>query len=215
MSRSNIRAAAPAIIAVSLAYSIHPASADDVIADIHAQRHEGLFLQFTPGIGVAATAAKLPDGTNVSLSGAGGTFGLQIGAALTEHWILAADLSGTSVFEPRLKMGDTDVKTVSDVSWNSGYLGASIAYYVMPLDLHVGGGIGVFRMALDVPGMDLQHSNFGGAVKLAVGKEWWVSDRWGLGVNLESMAGAVPDNSVSGNGWGFFSVDLAVSATYN
>jgi hypothetical protein len=215
MSRSNLRAAAPAIVSLCLAYSIHPAAADDLVTDAHAQRHEGLFVQFTPGIGLAATAAKLQDGTTVSLSGAGGTLGLQIGAALTEHWILAADLSGTSVFEPKLKMGDTDVKTVSDVSWSSGYLGASVAYYVMPLDLHVGGGIGVFRMALDVPNMDLQHSNLGGAVKLAVGKEWWVSDRWSLGVNLESMAGAVPDDSVSGNGWGFFSVDLAMTATYN
>jgi hypothetical protein len=213
MSRSNLAAAAPAVIALCIWH--HPASADDLVADSHAQRHEGLFVSITPGIGVAATAAKLTDGTNISLSGPGGSFGLQIGAALSEHWIVAADLSGTSVFEPTLKMGDTEVKTVSDVSWTTGYLGAMVAYYVMPLDLHVGGGIGLLRMALDVPGMDLQRSKFGAAAKLAIGKEWWVSDRWGIGVDLESIAGAVPDDTVSGNGWGFFSLALAASATYN
>jgi hypothetical protein len=177
--------------------------------------HDGLYMQFTPGVGVAATAAKLDDGSTVSLAGAGGSFGIAIGAALSHNWILAADLSGTSVFGPTFKKGDMEVKTDDDIKWNTAYVGAMAAYYVMPINLRISGGLGALRMALDVPHMDLTRSNFGVAAKLGVGKEWWLGNHWGLGVNLEAVAGAIPDDSTSGKGWGFFSTDLAVSATYN
>src|SRR5215475_4383959 len=62
--------------------------------------HDGLYLQLTPGVGVAATSAKLDDGSTLSLSGPGGTFGLAIGASIVENWVVALDISGTSVFAP-------------------------------------------------------------------------------------------------------------------
>jgi len=123
--------------------------------------HDGLYLQFTPGIGVAATSAKLDDGSTVSLYGPGGSFGIAIGAALAEHWIIAVDLSGTSVFGPTFKKGDMEVKTDQDVKWNTAYVGAMAAYYVMPINLRINAGLGAFRMALDVPNMDLTRSNVG------------------------------------------------------
>jgi len=177
--------------------------------------HDGLYLQFTPGIGVAATSAKLDDGSTVSLYGPCGSFGIAIGAALAEHWIIAADLSGTSVFGPTFKKGDMEVKTDQDVKWNTAYVGAMAAYYVMPINLRINAGLGAFRMALDVPNMDLTRSNVGVAAKLGIGKEWWVGNHWGLGVTVEAVAGAVPDDAPADKGWGFFSTDLAVSATYN
>jgi uncharacterized RDD family membrane protein YckC len=193
-----------------LAGAARTAAADE--GDAH--RHDGLFVQLQPGFGVAATSAKMPDGSTLSMYGPGATFGIAIGAALSDHWIIAADLSGSSVFGPRLKKDDMTVETNNDVNWSSGYLGVSTAYYVMPLNLRVGGGIGAFRMALDVPNMDIARSRFGGAAKLGIGKEWWVSDRWGLGLGLEAVAGAVPDSDTD-KGWGFFSVGLGLSATYN
>lgn len=197
----------------ALASSAHLAVADPAI-EARAHPAGGLFLQLTPGVGVAATAAKLPDGTNVSLSGVGGTFDLEIGATITGNFILAADLSATSVVGPTFKMGDAEVKSNNDVSWSTGFAGATAAYYVMPLDLRIAGGLGVFRQALDVPNMALSRSNYGGAAKLAVGKEWWVSPKWGIGINLESVAGVVPDGATKDKGWGFFGANLAVSATY-
>jgi hypothetical protein len=53
----------------------------------------------------------------------------------------------------------------------------------------------------------------GFAIRLAVGKEWWVSDNWGLGLNLqyahasnESKTGVKMSTNWAG---------LAFSATYN
>ncbi len=183
---------------------------------IEAQAHPtgGLFLQITPGFGAAAAAAKLPDGTNVSLSGFSGTFDLQIGASIAGNFVLAVDLGGTSVVGPTFKAGTMQTTANDDVSWSTAFLGGTAAYYVMPLDLRIAAGLGALRMALDVPHMDLTRSDFGGAAKLAVGKEWWVSRKWGLGINLESTAGVIPDDATKDKGWGFFSADLAVSATY-
>jgi hypothetical protein len=78
-------------------------------------------------------------------------------------------------------------------------------YRSMPTDSpmmwtsYFGGGIGAFRMALDLPDMHLAKSNIGIAAKLLVGKEWWVSDKWALGLSLESLAGAVPDDTTQGH----------------
>jgi hypothetical protein len=182
------------------------------LARTAAADHDGLYLQLTPGVGVAATSTKLDDGSTLSLSGPGGTFGLAIGASITPSWIVALDVSATAVIAPTAKHDDMEVKTSDDVKWSSAYLGLKTDYYFMPLGFHVGGGLGLFRMALDVPNMDLAKSNLGGAAKLAVGKEWGLSDKWGLGISLESIAGVVPDDTTKG--WGFFSLDLAVSATY-
>lgn len=179
-----------------------------------AHSEHGLYLAITSGVASAATAAKLTDGTNVSLHGWGGTFELQIGASVTDNFVLAADMSSTSVLSPTFEQADMTVHSNDEVRWATAFIGATTAYYVMPLDLRLAGGLGVFRQALDVPNMSIARSDFGGAAKASLGKEWWVSEKWGIGLNLDSVLGVVPDDSVKDKGWGFFSLDLAVSATY-
>jgi hypothetical protein len=149
----------------------------------------------------------------VSLSGWGGTLDLEIGGGITSHFILAADLSGTAVVGPTVKVGSTQMTANDNTAWSTSYAGLMAAYYIMPLNMRVAGGAGVFRQAVDVPGM-ISTSRLGGAAKLAIGKEWDVSPKWGIGLNLEAEAGAIPDDATKDKGWGFFGADFAVSATY-
>src|SRR5262249_5303520 len=63
----------PFAIAFAAAAPLHHAAADSTIEASTTRVHDGLHLQFTPGFGVAATAAKLDGGTNVSIYGPGGS----------------------------------------------------------------------------------------------------------------------------------------------
>jgi hypothetical protein len=204
------------VIALALGSRIAAADGDTSNAtqvSATADPHGGLFLQLTPGVGVAATAAKLPDNTQVSLSGWGGTFDLEIGGGITSNFILAADVSATAVVGPTVKVGSAQMTANDNTTWATGYAGVMAAYYIMPLDLRVAGGLGAFRQDISVPNM-ISTSRYGGAAKLAIGKEWDVSRKWGLGLNLEAEAGAIPDDATKDKGWGFFAADFAVSATY-
>src|SRR5437868_8304087 len=79
------------------------------------------FVQITPGVGVAATAAKLPGGSNVSLSGIGGTFDLEVGRSFGRNFIIAGDISATSVVGPTFKKDDMDVKIDKNIGWSTAF----------------------------------------------------------------------------------------------
>lgn len=47
-----------------------------------------------------------------------------------------------------------------------------------------------------------------------VGKEWWVSDNWGLGVAANFMVGSMKDKDYDTR-WTGLSTSILFSATYN
>ena len=192
-----------------------PAAAQPVAADATAHTHQGVYLQLTPGIGAVATATKLTDDTEVSLSGPASSIGIGVGYAIAENWLLGLDLSGAVVFGPTLKQGGMEVKSDQSVTWSTYYAGVAASHYFMPLNLRVGLGLGALQMALKLPNLPMETSKTGAAAKLVVGKEWWVSDRWGVGVAFESTLGAVPDDKDNDKGWGVAAFSLALSAAYN
>ena len=55
----------------------------------------------------------------------------------------------------------------------------------------------------------------GFGAKLAVGKEWWVSDHWGLGLAAEAVLAITPDSGTNPPTWTTFGGGLTFSATYN
>jgi len=192
-----------------------PAAAEAIVADAPVHTHDSMYVQLTPGIGAVATATKLADDTEVSLSGAASSLGIGIGFAVAENWLLGLDLSGALVLGPTLKQGGMEVKSDQSVKWSTYYVGVAASHYFMPLNLRVGLGIGALQMALDLPHLPMETSKTGAAARLVIGKEWWVGDRWGLGVALESTLGAVPDDKDNDKGWGVAAFSLALSATYN
>jgi hypothetical protein len=148
-------------------------------------------------------------------SAPGSSIGIGIGYAIAENWLLGLDLGGTVVLGPTLKQGGTEVESDEDVKWSTYYVGAAASHYFMPLNLRVGLGLGALQMALDLPNLPMETSKTGVAARVMVAKEWWVSNRWGLGVSLESTLGAVPDDEDDTKGWGVAGFNLALSATYN
>lgn len=59
-------------------------------------------------------------------------------------------------------------------------------------------------------------SSPGFGVKVAVGKEWWVSDHWGLGLALEFQFASNRETSAGfTTTWNSFGGGFSFSATYN
>jgi len=81
---------------------------------------------------------------------------------------------------------------VDDAVGLLGGIGAGADYYFMPLNLYVGAtvgiaGIGVLESREDRNGDDELEAHWsrpGLALDLDVGKEWWLTGNWGIGVGL-------------------------------
>jgi hypothetical protein len=61
----------------------------------------------------------------------------------------------------------------------------------------------------------LYESDWGGGISLMIGKEWWVSDNWGLGIAGQLFGGSAKDKDDEDLQFDTFSVNLCFSATYN
>jgi hypothetical protein len=109
-----------------------------------------------------------------------------------------------------------------DTSWNLWGVGPQLTYYLMPANVYVSGTVAFTRLTETIcsscgANSDTTSSDWGVGVVFSVGKEWWVSDNWGLGVACQ-LVGATNDVTdptgpkVTYRTWG---VAAGFSATYN
>jgi hypothetical protein len=174
-------------------------------------RHDGAFVRLEPGAGAALAGARTDVG-DLALVGPAGSFRLSVGGAVMPGLIVAATASSSVVVGPDLELDGMRIPGDRDAEWGVHFLGGHVGYYVMPLNLYVGGSVGAMVMTWGTPsGESHTDVGFGGAVVL--GKEWWLSGDWGLGVSAGVTAGLVP--SEGSDTWGVLAPSVAVSATYN
>lgn len=164
--------------------------------------HDGFYLRFHAGFGHTAVSEG-----ELRVAGPSGAFAFSIGGAVAEDLILFGHLTASSMQRPTFSYGDHRFEI--DGSVEVGGIGVGLAYYFMPANLYVSGALLATRLELsDDHGTTLAESKTGGGIELAVGKEWWVSDNWGLG-----LAGRVMMASIDGTRT--VSPALVFSATYN
>jgi hypothetical protein len=176
-----------------------------------AHRHLGFYLRLDAGLGGFDSELNTQD---QSVHGGAGSFGVAIGGALTENLILAGHLFGLGSSNPDVTVGGASF-TTSRTTVGLGGAGAELTYYFMPINLYLSGTLGFTRLYTTIDGNDSQ-SQLGAALELAVGKEWWVSPHWGLGVAGQLYLSGNKDNtSASSPTWGTGAFVIAFSATYN
>lgn len=208
MSNKLILALA-AVAATGAAAHAQP-TAGAVQAEYEVPRHTGLFVRVTPGIsGNAATAEA--EGTEFTLSGAGGRFGIAVGWAVQPGLIVSGELIGNAVIGPELEVEGMTFEGSDDVTWGVSYAGAGLDYY-FPSNLYLSGSLGAMLMTIDTSEMEPEETEVGFGLKLGIGREWWVSDKIGLGVGLDLLAGSIEDSGVR---WTVATFGLSFSATYN
>jgi hypothetical protein len=172
--------------------------------------HDGFYLRLTAGLGGGSAS-----GAGTKYSGGSFVFDSAFGGALTEHLILYGEFLFHSISEPSGNPKAGDPTLAGNPVDNFG-LGAGVAYYFMPLNLYLSGSLLLQKVLLVksyAVGSEMQFTKTGLGLSLMVGKEWWVSADWGLGVAAQLFLASAKDRD--GTKWDSGALAILFTATYN
>jgi hypothetical protein len=182
--------------------------------DPTAHRHLGFLLRADLGPSYLQSSTS-GGGTSVRLSGLGLSVGMLLGGTLSENTILGADIWGMSAFSQKVSVaaftgsnGDSSVQLI-------GY-GVNLTHYFMPANVYlsVSPSLVVLSTSND-KGDTTGSTNFGFGGRVSIGKEWWTSDHWGIGLAAQFAFGFNKDKGDGAPTWTTVAGSLAFSATWN
>jgi hypothetical protein len=178
------------------------------------QRHLGFFFRPELGFGYMNASTSL-GGVDFSVKGSGAALGLAFGGAVSEGFIVGAQVWDVVASSPTITMGSTTVSTNSSTSAGVVGYGVLLNWYMQPSNIYLAVTPSLTRLVMD-DGTSSATTEWGFGLRGAVGKEWWVSDNWGVGVSGSLAFSSNKDSSASGAPtWSTVSFGIGVSATYN
>lgn len=191
-----------------------------VPSTVGVEEHDGFFLRLALGFGGAFWNEAGTPGSgftgDLEISGPSSGVDISIGAVVTDNLALHLSLFGMSVLEPDVTVDGEVLGTAKNSALAGSGIGVGVTYYLMPANVYISGalGIGAARFTFNTGTSDetAAQTDNGYALNLMVGKEWWVSDQWGLGIAAQLVHVNVPDADTRLVGTGF---QLMFSATCN
>jgi hypothetical protein len=183
-------------------------------------RHDGFYLRFM--LGPSAVAASANDAAETKVSGTGGALGIALGYSISPNVVLYGEVFDNVALSPTIEQGATETETSDDTAFGLVGIGPGIAVY-LPHNFYLSSTVAFARLVVDPDtgeDDDEGRTDLGVAVTAAVGKEWWVSSNWGLGVALQLYGGAMKDGDAENEDgddltWAAGGALLAFSATLN
>lgn len=175
--------------------------------------HDGFFLRVAPGFGWNTTSSEF--GSNeIELSGVSGLFNFAIGGSVAQDLILHMDVSGVRTSDPKVEINGSE--QAADVSSSSTSLLAIGLTYYFSSNMYVTGAAGVAKSKNESGGIE-GETDTGYGLNVMIGKEWWVSDNWGLGLAGQFLYTNCPDKGINGVSTDVKSTSFGIllSATYN
>ena len=172
--------------------------------------HKGLYMRFQPGIGFGY--ANFED--LIEAYGGSGAFSMHIGGTVADNLIIFGKFSSNSITDPTITILGSVTGESKDTKYTVNAFGAGLTYY-LPVNFYLSGSLDIAMSNLTIGDYELE-SDAGLGMELSLGKEWFVSENWGLGLALmtqfSKMTGKDKDDEYElGNV--FFG--LMFSATYN
>jgi hypothetical protein len=161
------------------------------------RRHDGgFFLRLAPGGGFASS--KITEtGDELEFRGVSGNVDIAIGAVIHENLAIHANVGGWSLVDPTVRFNGRE-EQVQDLGFTLISYGAGFTWYVGPSNVYLTAWGGAAELELDFEG-DTDTSDPGFAFEVGVGKEWWVGDRWGVGVSASGGYHSIPPGDASGH----------------
>jgi hypothetical protein len=185
-----------------------------LLTDNTINRHFGFFLRPDLGFGYLSSSESTSAG-DATVSGFAGLAGVSIGGAVAENLILGAHIFDAAASNPTVSLGSTSANT-SNASLTMFGIGPELTYYFMPNNVYLSGTVALTRMTFNSSGNDAT-TDWGVGSRVTLGKEWWVSNHWGLGLSGHISYSANNDAGSNGNGtlMSSWAAGAAFSATYN
>jgi hypothetical protein len=176
--------------------------------------HDGFFLQVHVGISATGFSSKQA-GVKTNYAGGGISSGVAIGGVIAHNLVLYAAFFGTETGSPDKQVAGASV--TSDLGQiGVGAFGPGLAYYFERCNLYLSAAFGLAGFtANDGGGVKVDSAKSGSAFDFMVGKEWWVSHDWGVGIAGELMAASLKDKNTPGLTWSASGLSILFSATYN
>jgi small nuclear ribonucleoprotein (snRNP)-like protein len=168
--------------------------------------HDGFFLRMSLGPGfVSAT------GTGAgTLSGPSAVLDLAVGGSPVTNLAVTFNLFAGITPGPRVSVAGSSGS--AEGTFSAAGIGGGVTYHFMPLNLYVSLALGVGYLSYKVGPVEAR-TEAGFAGQIAIGKEWWVSDNWGLGVAAQVLY--VHSNDAGRVTWNATGGGIAFSATFN
>jgi hypothetical protein len=173
----------------------------------------GFFLRLSAGLGSAQTKFDDLDDNESKLSGLSGDANFAVGANVGGSLAIHGTFWGFSMTDPELETDGVEVE-LDDATYSVSAFGAGLTYYTAS-NFYVSPSVGLATASIEFDNVTVE-SDTGFAVDLTIGKEWWVSDKWGLGVAAGFGFHAIPlDEDVSEDDATGNNFALRFSATFN
>jgi hypothetical protein len=182
-----------------------------------AQMHDGFYLRLM--IGPAYATSSVPVQTSdLTFSGIATGIDVAAGYTVAENFSIYGQVTGTSTRNPEVKAGTAS----GDADGTLGVYGFGVgaSYYVMPLNLYFHGGVLATQLTMETETTSggntttsKAESDTGFGLNLGIGKEWWLSDNWGLGAGAQFLFSKVEDED--NDTWTSLGFTVGLSATFN
>jgi len=178
--------------------------------------HQGFYMRLDVGLGYLS-ASETYAGATDEYSGAGVSYGVAFGGAIVPNLILFGELFATTAINADVRVpGYAVAPTGWDLTmWG---IGPGVAYYVQPINLYLSGSLAFSQITFSDTdtGVEIDDTDIGVGLNFMLGKEWWVTPDWGLG-----LAGQLHVARMDSQGTGYnarmkaVAFALIFSATYN
>jgi len=174
-------------------------------------RHFRGFVRPDLGLGYLSESTSV-NGVDASITGAAGTFGIAVGGAVAENHILAFHFWDIVATNPTFSAGTQSVNNANATFTLIAFGPEYTAYSKENLYFSISPAL--TRATISSNG-NSADTNWGFGLRTGVGKEWWVSDHWGLGVAGHFSLSVNDDTGSNPPTWTAWSASIAFSATYN
>jgi hypothetical protein len=174
--------------------------------------HDGFYLRLLIGPGYLYNTASY-QGETASIKGVGGTFSVAAGGIVSRNLAIFGEITGTSVSNPTVEAGGYSGTADGSTMTFMG-LGPGLAYY-LDGNAYLSGTLLLAKLSSSNENSNTTGESdwgFGGA--LAGGKEWWVSDNWGVGVAGQLALSSIKEKNADYS-WTSLAISLLFTATYN
>jgi hypothetical protein len=142
--------------------------------------------------------------THLDDSNSASSVSMSIGGSLKKNLMLHADFNKIGIQD--------DDDDAAHPGLDLYGLGIGITRYWMPVNIYLTGSIGAAVSLLQDGDDNYNNAAFGVLGKVSVGKEWWISSNWGLGVAVQGTYSYTTLDSVHVQ---HGSCAAVFSATYN
>lgn len=183
--------------------------------------HDGFYMRLTTGVGVL-NAKDRRGGQDRTISGSGLAMSFALGGALSPHLILYGEMLVSQALDPKVDAAGSSQALGYDL--NLSGIGPGVAYYLVPLNMYLSATLAFSKVSQSSTNngsnsaRNVDITEVGVGMSFMVGKEWWVSQDWGLGLagqlHLASMK-TKPQDAGTDDRMTATALSLLFSATYN